>query len=136
MGGYYRGEWFASSLPGDFNVSCVTWREIISIYVSCILWSEEFSGKRLVFHCDNLGVVQCWEKLGASNNHVLELMRRILMIAATKNFTITIKHLTGADNSIAHALSRLQFERFRALAPFANRNPTNIPDIWDDILTQ
>lgn len=51
----------------------------------------------------------------------------MLTFAATKHFTITIKHLSGVDNSTADALFLLQVERFRTLAPFAIQKPTITP---------
>ena len=58
-------------------------------------------------------------KLGSNNTGVLDLMRRILAAAARGNFTVTLKHIAGVDNSIADALSRFQEDRFRRLAPLA-----------------
>ena len=135
MGGYFQGKWFACPWPAGFDVSSVTYLEIIPIYACCLRWGKLFTGKRLLFHCDNMGVVLCWEKLGSLNDHVLEIMRRIAMIAALNNFTLSVKHIPGVDNSIADALSRLQYDRFRTLAPNADPEPHTIPNFWPEILT-
>ena len=46
-------------------------------------------------------------------------MRDIMMLAATNNFNVTIKHIAGIDNGIADALSRLQMCRSHSSAPYA-----------------
>ena len=85
-----------------------------------------------MFHCDE-GATQAWGKLGSSNATVLDLMRRILTVAACGNFNVTLKHITGIDNCIADALSRFQEQRFRALAPLASPCPISHPEIFCDL---
>ena len=54
----------------------------------------------------------------------MTLMRKLTLIAATNNFVVQARHLMGKDNNIADAISRFQTNKFRALAPHAERNPT------------
>jgi hypothetical protein len=86
-----------------------------------------------MFHCDNEGATHAWEKLGSVNIEVLDLMRRMMAVAAEHNFTVTLKHIKGADNSIADAPSRFQGRRFRRLAPHASPTPVGMPDIFEDL---
>lgn len=127
--GFFNGEWFIikwTDLMLSFTPS-IEWMEFLPILVSCSLWCEQFFRERIIFHSDNLGVVQAWEKLGSSSKTILNLMRHTLMLAATNNFTITIKHIYGLDNSLADALSRHQMPRFFKLTPYDSPTPTNIP---------
>lgn len=101
--------------------------EFLPIAISCFLWCKDFYRKRIIFHSDNNGVVQAWEKLGSSSESILKLMRPTLMLAAESNFTISIKHIKGLDNTLADALSRYQLDRFFRLAPFGDRTPVDIP---------
>lgn len=57
-------------------------------------------------------------------------MRRMVSVAAKSNFTFTLKHIIGVDNSIADTLSRFQAKRFRALAPDANPIFEEVPYIF------
>jgi len=59
----------------------------------------------------------------------MSIIRAILAKAAGCNFIIYIQHIAGINNSIADSLSRMQMERFRALAPLAARHPTRLPPI-------
>ncbi|GAV06389.1 hypothetical protein RvY_16396 [Ramazzottius varieornatus] len=110
MGGYFNGQWFQSRWPTWVieKAPCIEYLEMLPILIALLVWGKSFHRKRLVFHCDNLGAVFAWEKLGSSNSAVLDLMRRMTTIAAENNFTLTIKHISGVNNNIADALSRFQ----------------------------
>jgi hypothetical protein len=59
----------------------------------------------------------------------MTLLRKLFFVAARNNFTVTIRHIPGIRNSIADAISRMQFQRFFSLAPQASKDPTPIPGI-------
>ena len=58
----------------------------------------------------------------------MDLARKIFLISASHNFLVQFQHIPGSDNPIADALSRLQMQKFRELAPDAKPNPTPIPE--------
>ena len=111
----------------------IEYLEMVPILLSVIVWGKKLFGKRVMFHCDNQGATLAWENLGSSNTGVLDLMRRTLAVAAKGNFTITLKHIAGFDNSIADALSRFQEQRFRRLAPNASITPVTFPDLFQEL---
>ena len=127
---YCSGRWFnlrwseAAIAPLDV---CIELLEMIPIYVACAIWASEFSGKRILFHSDNLGCVQAWAKLGSTNSAVLSLMREIVAVAALNNFALNIVHISGISNSIADALSRFQMDKFRDIVPNAAAKSIVIP---------
>lgn len=55
------------------------------------------------------------------------LMRQLTWYAIRFNFAIFAEHLPGTRNNIADSLSRLQMDRFRALAPLAQIQPYQCP---------
>ena len=73
---------------------------------------------KILFHSDNQSICLAWENAQTSKSDSLRLMHDIMMLAATNNFNVTIKHIAGIDNTIADALSRLQMCRFYSLAPY------------------
>lgn len=78
---------------------------------------------RIVFHSGYLGAFFSWENLGFNKSAIIDLMRRILMTDPQNNFTRTIRHTRGIDNSIADALSRFDLNCFHFLALAANLSP-------------
>ena len=48
------------------------------------------------------------------------------------NIYFKARHIPGKQNEVADSLSRFQMDRFRALAPLADANPTPIPSaLWE-----
>ena len=72
-------------------------------------WGSNFSGKKIVFNCDNL--VTAWTvrviNTGAPRNKFLQSwLREICFIAAINNFDIKVSHISGSENRIPDLLSR------------------------------
>lgn len=103
------------------------WREMYPIAVAAQLWGPQWQTKKILLHCDNQAVATAWESGSCRNLEVMNLVRTTLRIAARYNFILLIRHISGIDNSIADALSRLQLSRFRSLAPSANPDPVPLP---------
>ena len=72
---YFGGKWFAAEWPhcvdDDYPINLL---EFIPVLAACHLWAREFAGRRILFHCDNLGVVQAWHKQGSGNRAILHVM--------------------------------------------------------------
>ena len=138
FGGYLNGRWFCDRWPEFITPTAlpINLMEFIPIYIACVLWESDFAGKKIEFHCDNLGVAQAWRSYGSSNRAILSVMRRIVGIAARSNFAINIRHVPGSKNEIADALSRLQISRFRKLCPNAAIEPTPVPSFLHTVLRE
>ena len=133
FGIFFQGKWVSSTWPFPFKSFSIQWKELFPIYVTCLIWGENFRGKRLIFHCDNQSVVDIWSANSSKCPQIMTLLRRLFFIAATKEFTVNVKHIPGSFNSIADCLSRLQVEKFRQLVPDADRYPTPVPaSAWQD----
>ena len=52
---------------------------------------------------------------------IMRLMRQLTWCACQNNVTFSAKHVPGVKNNIRDALSRLQIEKFRSLAPQAEK---------------
>ena len=64
----------------------------------------------------------------------MNLIRKIFLITATHDFQVSFKHIPGICNAISDALSHLQVQLFRQLAPQADPEPTEFPTyIWQDL---
>jgi hypothetical protein len=58
---------------------------------------------------------------------IMKLMRKLTWFAAKNNFTIYSEHIPGVPNVISDALSRFDFQTFRAAAPTAEVKGTHCP---------
>ena len=79
-----------------------------------------WSGKKILFHCDNQPVVDIWASGTSRDPLIMHLVRSIFLSGATHHFTVLVSHIVGTDNSIADAVSRFQMVRFCHLAQQQN----------------
>ena len=124
---YYSGHWIADTWPPPLQGRSIQWKELYPIALACLLWGHSWSGKKILFHCDNQAVVDIWASGTSRDPDIMHLVRSIFFSGATHHFTILVAHIAGTDNSIADSLSRLQIVRFQQLAPAADLTPTPIP---------
>ncbi len=130
--GYFQGEWFASPWDAKLLASISTdisiaFQELYPIVVAAVLWGKSWGRKRILFHCDNLSVVHILNKGRSTSLVIMKLMRRLVIVAAMNNFHFMSIHVPGYKNQIADSLSRLNFQKFRQLAPEAASHPCIVP---------
>ncbi len=58
---------------------------------------------------------------------IMKLMRRLVIISAMSNFQFVAVHVKGTRKARADALSRLQLQKFRQLAPDSDQTPCQVP---------
>ena len=135
-GGIFKQQWFSEYWPnempklGEKDMS-IAYMELVPIVTAVVLWSPQWSGKRILFHCDNEATVAIIKKGRSTSHIIMNLMRRLTWCTAKYHFIVHAQHVPGKQNSISDALSRFQFDRFRKLAPQAELHPTQIPPVKD-----
>ena len=135
FGGYFKGEWFYSSWPSNIaypdKTFSMAFLELYPIVVSAILWGSQWTTKRILFWCDNEATVAIVKKGRSKCLQIMKLMRKLTWCACKYNFHFSAKHVPGYQNDISDALSRLQIDRFRKLAPSAAQHPMKYPSSSD-----
>ncbi len=126
FGGYWNGPWFSQAWPPHLVTKPIEWKELYAIVIACETWGSQWSGKRILFHCDNQPIVKVWDSGLSRSSDLMHLVRALFFIAAHNNFNAMIRHIRGLDNSITDSLSRLQLARFRSLAPHATPIPAKL----------
>ena len=131
FGGYYQGQWFACPWGDRLNnldeAVSMCYEELYPIVIAAILWGKYWSRKKIVFHCDNQATIGVLRKGASKSRDVMKLARKLTIIAATHSFSFQGEYIRSEHNNIADALSRLQMDRFRKLAPHAAAEPCTIP---------
>ena len=113
-------------MTGDITVL-----ELFPILVSLYLWGDEFRNKKILFHCDNAAVVYAVNTMTSKSDKVMTLLRALTLKCLLLNIVAKAKHIPGKFN-ITDSLSRLQFDKFRRLAPQAEKEPEVIPSqVWN-----
>ena len=118
------GHWLANPCPPELGDRSILWQELYPIALACLLLGHQWSGKMLLFHCDNQAVVDKWASGTSRNALIMHLVRSIFFSTATNHYTVLATHIVGTNNSIANSFSRLQISRLRRLAQTADLEPT------------
>ena len=140
FGGIYKNKWFSDKWPKDLPdikdyTASMAFLELYPIVVAAILWGKDWSGKKILFYCDNEATVHIIRKGRSKETCIMKLMRRLTMCAAHNNFAIFSEHVPGSKNNKADALSRFQMDKFRELMPEAEKHPTACPPLKEILWT-
>jgi hypothetical protein len=132
--GIYQHRWFQGKWDPSFNYKTNTAAnmallELFPIVVAAILWGNEWSSKKILFHCDNMATVHILNKGRSKCQKIMQLMRKLTLRAALCNFSVHGKHLPGVTNQAADFLSRFQNTKFKALVPQADPEPCPVPTL-------
>lgn len=124
FGAFFQGEWCVAQWPPEWRGKGFTRNllllELFPIIVAVELWGAVLANRAIVFWCDNLGVVQAINNQGCASPQALRLLRRLVLRCLQLNIAFAARHVPGVENSVADALSRFDFAKFRALAPEAS----------------
>jgi hypothetical protein len=136
FGIYYAGKWAQSRWPRAWFqqglTRDLTFLELFPVQVAISLWQSEFANKNILFHIDNMAVVQVLNACTSKSPRVMNIVRKLVLTCLQFNILIHAKHIPSKLNTIADCLSRSQWGKFRVVAPDADPWPTPLPhNIWD-----
>lgn len=140
FGAYLAGHWCASKWHPSWKTTDITRNlvllELFPVVVSIMNWSKIFMNRRAIIHTDNKGILFAINCLSSKSEFVVKLLHFLVLHCMRFNIWFKAKHIPGVTNSIADSLSRLQFSRFRELAPEADLLGSQCPAylwglIWD-----
>ena len=99
MGIYFKGKW-AQAKWGEFfkeeaNRNNITFLEFFPILVALHLFGEELKNKRVVFHCDNIAVVEIINQQTCKCPRVIYLVSPMVLRCTELNTEIKAKHIKG-----------------------------------------
>ena len=121
IAGYFDGAWFAAPVAKSYSINI---RELYAIVVAAATFGEQWKGKRLLFHCDNMCIVQVLCSGTCKSPEIMGLVRRLFFIAATFQFECKAVYINTKVNLIADSLSRYKWDIFHAVAPHADSRMT------------
>lgn len=129
----FQSRWFCGKWGSWWTEQNITLLEFVPIVLALEVWGDLFRNAVVILHTDNEALVSVINKQSSKETLVMKLVRRL--VRATLNFNILClaEHVPGEKNAIADSLSRLQVDRFRALHPHADRDPTPFPTLPSDL---
>ena len=136
FGAYLQGHWSHGTWPPHWqqNGPDITFKELFAIVLAVHLWANLLTNKKIIFHCDNQAVVTIINKQSTRSPPSMQLVRIMVLTCLRNNLLFKARHIPGARNCIADALSRGQLTRFQSLASTADSNPATIPESLKQLL--
>ena len=107
-GAYFGEEFWSCPFPTWLRSSDIGihLKEFYVVLVSCWIWGEEWTGKRVYVFCDNDAVIESLEKQKPRDKKMQELLREFLYIVCTRKFTPIFRKIGTKVNFVADFLSR------------------------------
>ncbi len=103
-------------LTNGKNSTLLFW-SFFPIVLSVILWGHLIRNHLILFYTDNAALVEIINKTTSRDPTVMIFVRQLVLAWLKFNILFRAKHVPGAKNTLADALSRLQVSKFRELAP-------------------
>ena len=117
------GEW-----PKEWLGQNIAILEFYPIVLSLMLWGDHIRDRCITFFTDNEALVHVVNKSTCRDTSLMIFVRKLLLVCLRHSILFKAKHISGFKNTLADALSRLQIERFKKLAPaYMDPMPTAIP---------
>ena len=119
--------WFFGEWPAVWKTFNITILEFFPIVLASEIWGPLMRNKCIVFFSDNQAVVEIINKQTSKDRSIMVLLRHFVLCTLKYNILFHAKHIAGCINCESDALSRLQLEKFKLLAPSADPQPTPVP---------
>ena len=135
FGGIFLNHWFFGQWNETFikrYKPSIQYLELYAVCMAVFVWIHHFRNYRLILHCDNLAVVNMLNNTSSGCPHCLTLLKKLMVKCLEFNTRIFAQHVEGSKNSLSDSLSRLQFNRFLALAKRAGKTFDILPEILSD----
>ena len=122
LNSWLQSEWSPKQTKQD-----IVWKELCTIVSTVNTCGHNWARRKIIFHCDNITVVDIWKKGWLTCcKEIIILVRLLYFCAACYNMHVMITHITRVQiKSNINAISRFQMNRF-GLAPSANPHVDSI----------
>ena len=129
-GAFFQNKWIVLQWPTEWNrniLQDITFLELVPIVLAVTTWCKQLTNKKVIFHVDNLALVEIFNSKSSKSSRVMSLLRPLVLITMNNNIQLKCCHIQGSRNDIADSISHFQWARFMRLAPDADLYPTPIP---------
>jgi hypothetical protein len=123
-------EWFAVTFPESWSTRHIAIKELLPIVLAIQVWGPRLTNQRILFYCDNMSVVYVINGQTSKDSHLMNLLRKLVVLCLKYNIDLRAKHIPGKHNVVSDCLSRLQFERARHWAPWLHLQPRRLDQDW------
>ena len=102
----YGTHWGMIRFEGEEAKEDISSREFSMIIRAVATWGHLWSGLRIIFHCDNMGVVTGAKSCYVKSEALMRHYRSLQFLTTVMDFEFHIVHIPGKTNELADLLSR------------------------------
>ena len=102
-------------------------KELTPIYLAITIFAPLLANKNIVFWVDNMSVVQILRTQTSKDIQLMNLLRKIVVVAMKHNINFYSAHIPGRQNVIADLISRSKVQKALQIAPWLQKLPTPVP---------
>lgn len=91
---WFYGTWEDIGLQQDYNI---TFKELFPIVIAVETWGQALANKSILFHSDNIAVVEIINKTSSKDTSVMCLLRRLVLACLRHNILFQAEHIPGKN---------------------------------------
>ena len=122
----FQRQWFQLQWPNHRANSSIAVKELAPIVIALGIWGRQWAGHKVCALCDNISVVCAINKKVARDPALSRLLRPLCLLCALLDICLVARHLPGAQNASADALSRNKLDLFFSINPQASPDPATL----------
>lgn len=130
-GCFFNGKWAFFKWPqvwyGTEVLLDITFLEMVPVLLAVLLWGVDMKRNKILLHIDNEALVSVINKQSSKSKRLMKLIREFILMAMKLDIVFKAVHVSSKSNDIADAISRMQWDRLKRLAPGASKEPEPIP---------
>ena len=118
-GGINEKEFFVLQWNAEFirkHKPSINYLELYAVTYAVLVWLYKYANANVTLFCDNYSVVHMINSCISSCKNCMVLIRLITMHCLACNVRLSAKHVPGVQNNFSDHLSRLEYQKFRALS--------------------
>ena len=127
-GGTYGRNFICGKFPNTWKSYSITVLETYPILALIVTFKNKLKNSRVIFNCDNLGVVSIINSQSSKNPLIMVMIRKLVLCLLLNNIKFTARHIPGKTNIICDLLSRKQVSEAELGYWGLNKTPTSIPE--------
>lgn len=127
FGATYGSQWTQAKWPKNWKKLHITVLEFYPVYVLISMFKTLLSNSNILFHSDNMAVVEIINKQTSKNKYVMKILRPLVLIIMMHNINLRAQHIPGVNNILCDKISRFQVSRALLLKYGMRLSPTPIP---------
>ena len=105
-GGTFKNQCFRGRFPQGIRGSNIALLEILVVMVAVKIWEQNLTGQYFWIHVDNEAVTSVLNTGACRDLELQNVLREIALMAATHQFIIKAKYISGVSNRVPDWLSR------------------------------